>query len=199
MTAPTTPPRLPDHPVDPMFPARWSPRAFAADTLSEGDVLRLIEAARWAPSASNLQPWRLAWGLRGDAAFAAIEATLSEGNRSWAGRAAALIAIGAATTRTTADGTEAPNATHAFDAGAAWMSLALQAHLSGLVAHAMGGFDKAALAAALDVPAKIAIFAVVAVGRQGDPASLTPDQQARETPSLRKPLAAIAGHGRFPD
>lgn len=198
MTAAPAQTRSPDHPVDPMFTARWSPRAFAGDSLDAAAVLRLVEAARWAPSATNVQPWRFAWGLRGDAGFAAIHGTLSEGNRGWAGRAAALVAVGAVTTRTTADGTEAPNVTHAFDAGAAWMSLALQAHLSGLVAHAMGGFDKTALAKALAVPEGIALFAVVAVGRQGDPAILTQDQQAREKPSQRKPLEEIAGHGRFP-
>lgn len=199
MTDRTRPARDPDPGVDPMFPARWSPRAFAAATLGEADITALIGAARWAPSAANVQPWRFAWGLRGDGAHAAILGTLNAGNRDWAARAGALIAVGALTVRQSSDGSEVANPTHAFDAGAAWMALALQAQRMGLAAHAMGGFDKAALTAALAVPAKIAIFAVVAVGHPGDPALLSPDQAAREAPGPRKPLAAIAGHGRFPE
>ena len=85
--------RHPDHAVDPQFPNRWSPRSFAQDSLTQAQVMQLLEAARWAPSASNHQPWRFAWGLRGDPAFAAIHDGLMGFNTVWAGRAAALIVI----------------------------------------------------------------------------------------------------------
>lgn len=196
MNAPMTPSRVPDHPVDPQFPARWSPRAFAPDTMTEGQVLTLIEAARWAPSSMNAQPWRFAWGLRGDDGFAAMLDALVPFNRDWAQHAAALVAIGSKTTRTTDTG-EVPNAAHAFDAGAAWAQLALQAHLMGFAAHAMGGFDQAKAATALHLPEGHVIHAIVAVGRQGDPANLPEALRARETPSPRQPVESLARRGSF--
>lgn len=189
--------RHPDHPVDPQFPARWSPRSFAADTMSEAEVLSLLEAARWAPSASNHQPARFAYGLRGDASFATIFDALMGFNTAWAGKAAALIVVASRTT-VAKDDTQAPNAWHAFDAGAAWMSLALQAQAMGLVAHAMGGFEGEKLAPALELPEGHHIHVVVAVGRKGDIDDLPEKLQAREMPSPRRPVAEVAARGRFP-
>lgn len=197
MTAALKTPRIPDHPVDPQFPGRWSPRAFTAETMPEEVLLTLLEAARWAPSAVNVQPWRFAWGLRGDAGFEAIASALVPFN-GWAKQASALVAVASKTTREASDGTEVPNPIHAFDAGSAWMSLALQAHLSGWAAHGMGGFDAAVAAKALGLPENHVIHAVVAIGRTGDPASLPEALRAREVPSPRLPLSAIAAHGRFP-
>ncbi|MBP6738082.1 MAG: nitroreductase family protein, partial [Rhodobacteraceae bacterium] len=143
MTVALKSPRIPDHPVDPQFLGRWSPRAFTAETMGEETLLTLLEAARWAPSAVNVQPWRFAWGLRGDSGFEAIANTLVPFN-GWAKQAAALVVVASKTTRTASDRSEAANPSHAFDAGAAWMSLALQAHLAGWAAHGMGGFDAVA-------------------------------------------------------
>lgn len=190
--------RKPDHVVHAQFPGRWSPRAFTDEVMSEEQVLSLLEAARWAPSAINAQPWRFAWGLRSDEGFAAIFGALSAGNQVWAGRAAALIAIASKPTRTGRDGAEVANGTHAFDAGAAWASLALQAHLSGFAAHGMAGFDPVKLAAVLNLPKGYALHAVVAIGRAGDPASLPEALRAREVPSGRKPVAELSARGRFP-
>ena len=83
MTVALKSPRVPDHVVDAQFTGRWSPRAFTAETMSEEALLTLLEAARWAPSAVNVQPWRFAWGLRGDAGFAAIAGALVPFN-GWA-------------------------------------------------------------------------------------------------------------------
>lgn len=190
-------PRHPDHAIDPQFVSRWSPRSFAETEMTEAQVLQLLEAARWAPSASNHQPARFAWGLRGDAAFAAIHAGLMGFNTAWAGRAAALIVV-ASKPFVEKDGAQTANAWHAFDAGAAWMSLALQAQTMGLVAHAMGGFEADKLAPALGLPAGHVIQVVVAVGTQGAVADLPEKLQPRETPSPRRPVAEVAGHGRFP-
>ncbi|MEO8245009.1 MAG: nitroreductase family protein [bacterium] len=196
MNANAAPARVPDHPVNPLFVDRWSPRSFSAASMTEAELLTLLEAARWAPSASNVQPWRFAYGLRGDDGFARIAAGLLPNNRSWAEKAAALVVVASKTT-VEKDGAETLHKTHAFDAGAAWAHLALQAHLKGWIAHAMGGFDHAALRASLNVPENYALHAVVALGRQGDKAELPEGLQAREAPSGRNPLAASARHGSF--
>ena len=188
--------RSPDHPVHDQFIARWSPRAFTTETMSQADVLTLLEAARWAPSASNLQPWRFVYGLRGDAGFAAIADALVPFNRGWAEKAAALIVIASKIT-TLKDEAEVPNTFHAFDTGAAWAQLALQAHLNGWAAHGMGGFDHAKAAANLNLPEGYAIHAIVAVGRQGNPADLHEMLQAREHPNDRLPLSETVRHGSF--
>lgn len=196
MNAPVKSLRVPDHPVADQFVARWSPRAFAADAMSETDVLTLLEAARWAPSAMNEQPWRFAYGLRGEAGFDAIAAALVPFNRDWASKAAALIVIASKTTALRNEA-EVPFVTHAFDAGAAWANLSLQAHLNGWIAHAMGGFDHAIAAKNLNLPEGHVLHAIVAVGRHGDPATLPEALQAREVYSPRKPLSEIAKKGGF--
>jgi nitroreductase len=189
--------RHPDHPVAPEFPARWSPRSFTDRAMTEAEVMSVLEAARWAPSASNLQPWRFVWALRGEEAFSAIRHTLTGNNPVWAGKAAVLFAVASKDTLTNREGAEVANRTAGFDAGAAWMSLALQARTMGLVAHAMGGFDKERLATAVALPEGHTLHCVVAVGQQGPAEALPDDLQAREKPSGRKPLSETARHGRF--
>jgi nitroreductase len=189
--------RKPDHPVAPEFLARWSPRSFTDRMLSETEVMSLMEAARWAPSASNLQPWRLVWARRGEEGFAAIHSALASGNQVWAGQAGVLFAVASKDTVTNREGAEVANRTSGFDTGAAWMSLALQAQAMGLVAHAMGGFDQDKLSAAVGLPEGHTLHCVVAVGEQGPAEALPEDLRAREKPSGRKPLAEIAVHGRF--
>lgn len=189
--------RQPDHPVAPQFPARWSPRSFTDRAVSEAEVMSLLEAVRWAPSASNHQPWRLVWARREEDGFAAIHSALAAGNQVWAGEAAVLFAVASKDTVTNREGAEAPNRTAGFDTGAAWMSLALQAQAMGLAAHAMGGFDKDKLAAAVGLPDGHTLHCVVAVGEQGPAEALPEDLRAREKPSGRKTLAEIAAHGRF--
>lgn len=196
MNAHTPSPRHADHPVHPMFLDRHSPRAFTDATLTEAQVLSLLEAARWAPSSSNMQPWRFAYGLRGDDGFARIADTLVPFNRSWAEKAAALVVI-ASKTVVEKDGVIHPNAAHAFDAGAAWMSLALQAHLNGLIAHAMGGFDKAKAAELLHLPADHDLHAVVAIGVHGTPDLLPEAIRPREAHNGRVALTDLAKHGTF--
>lgn len=192
-----TPARLPDHPVAAQFVERWSPRAFTDRTFSEAEVMSLLEAARWAPSASNHQPWRLVWALRGEAAFAAVHASLTGNNLIWAGKAALLVVVASKDTVTNREGAEVPNRTAGFDSGAAWMSLALQARTMGFVAHAMGGFDKDRLALAIGLPAGHTLHCVVAVGEQAAPDTLPEGLRDREKPSGRRPLAETSRHGRF--
>jgi len=180
--------------LHPQFRSRWSPRALSGDALTDEDVLTLLEAARWAPSCFNAQPWRFAWVLRNAPGWDPLFGTLVEVNRLWAGRAGALIAVASRTTFEH-NGQTAP--TQAFDAGAAWMSLALQARHQGLVAHGMRGFDVPAATAALALPVGYDLWALIAVGHPGRREELPEALQARELPSPRKPLAEIAFAGGF--
>jgi nitroreductase len=180
-------------PLLPAIAARWSPRAFDPGCpLTEADLTPLLEAARWAASSSNMQPWRLAWALRGEPAFDRILATLAAGNQVWAHRAGALL-IGCAVL---ARPNGAPNRHAAHDLGQALAQLAVQATADGIALHMMGGFDVAAAREALAVPEGIEPYTAVALGWPGDPALLEEPLRARETaPRERLPLAAMAPRG----
>lgn len=194
----TSTPRQSEHPVSDQFLTRWSPRALSGEALPEATLLGFLEAARWAPSASNIQPWRFVYALAGTPGFDAILAGLVPFNQGWANKASALLVV-LSRPASVPPGETAPKANpwHAFDAGAAWMSLALQAHADGWVTHAMGGFSADTLRAGLDIPADVAVHAVVAIGKVGDKASLPEGLQAREAPSPRLPLAQLASAGRY--
>ena len=190
--------RNPDHPVDPVFVARWSPRAFDDSSITEAELLGLLEAARWAPSAANVQPWRFVVALRGEPAFERIVESLSGNNKLWAGNAAALIVFASATTAVWPGASgPAPNGLHAFDTGAAWAFFAIQARKDGWHTHGMAGFDRDTLATAINLPADHAINAVVAIGKLGDPATLPEALRAREVPSQRRPLSETVIRGAF--
>lgn len=194
----TPPPREAQHGVHPLFTDRWSPRAFNAEAIDEPTLLRLFEAARWAPSGFNAQPWRFIWGRAGTAAWTPLFESLAPFNREWAERASALVLVLSRTRWVQPGKTEEQAiASHAFDAGAAWAQLALQAHLAGWHAHAVGGFDHAAARRLLQVPDDYALHAVVAIGRRGDVALLPERLRSREHPNDRLPLRSIVAEGRF--
>ncbi|KAF1048706.1 nitroreductase family protein [Xylophilus sp.] len=196
--ASAAPPREPQYPIDPLFTRRWSPRAFTEEAIDQSALLGLLEAARWAPSGFNAQPWRFIYARRGTPAWQPIFDALSEYNGGWAKRAAALVVILSRTVWVPPGKTEQqPVTTHAFDAGAAWASLAFQATLSGWHAHGIGGFDRDRLRVALDVPQDYAIHAIAAIGRRGDKSLLPEALAAREAPNQRLPLAALAAEGKF--
>jgi nitroreductase len=160
--------------------------------LPRAALLPLLEAARWAPSGGNGQPWRFVYALRGTPAFEAFLAALVPGNREWAHAAGALVVLAARTVRD--DGKPAPSAS--FDAGAAWMALALQGTRAGLVVHAMGGFEREAARAAAALPAGVEPQVVIAVGHPGPVEALPERLRAREMPSDRLPLDEIAVEAR---
>jgi len=176
--------RSPEYPVDPQFIGRWSPRAFTGKPIAAAQLMSLFEAARWTPSSSNTQPWRFVYGLAGSPGFEAMLATLAASNQAWA-------AVAPGTTEAK------PSPLHAFDTGAAWMSLALQAESMGWRTHAMGGFDAQALRQQLGVPEGFAVQCVVAVGEQGPRENLPAPLQEREVPNGRQPLEAMVAEGRF--
>lgn len=191
-------PRVPTYPIAEQFIERWSPRAFTDESIPETTLLSFIEAARWAPSAYNSQPWRFLYALRDSGDWPRYLELLNEFNRGWAQHASALLVIVSKTTFTAPGKTEEqPAPSHTFDTGAAWGFFALQAHLAGWQTHAMAGFDQERARHELKIPAGYAVHAMVAVGRQGDKASLPEHLQARETPSPRLELSAIAAAGDF--
>lgn len=201
VTAPLIPPtdRLTDHPAHRLFVDRWSPRGFSNDAIPEAELLTFVEAARWAPSSYNSQPWRFLYALRGQPAFDTFLAPLVEFNRGWAQHAAALVYVLSKKTFVPAGKTEpVPARTHSFDAGAAWANFAHQAAISGWVTHGMSGFDVAAAQTALQVPADFAVEIAIAVGRKGDGAHLPAQLKEREKPSPRLAIGEIASAGAFP-
>lgn len=173
--------------VDPLFVGRWSPRSFRPDAVPREHLRAMLEAARWAPSSANEQPWLFVVASRPEERRRLVE-PLFPGNRAWAEKAPVLLYLFARTHRR--DGSPYPDA--AFDAGAAWMSLALQARLLGLDTHPMGGFDREQAYAATGVdPKEYHVLAAVAVGYRGDPAELPEPLAQRERPSDRRPVSEI--------
>ena len=140
----------------------------------------------------------LIWARRDTPAWGPLFETLNPVNQSWAQRASALVMVVSRTQWVPPGKTEpAALGAHAFDTGAAWASLAFQAHLSGWQTHAIGGFDRDRARANLGIPADCAVHAVVAIGRRGDAAVLTDEQRAREQPNARHPLSTLVAEGRY--
>jgi nitroreductase len=195
---PATARRTPSHAIEPLFQERWSPRAFTGEEIPEDTLLGLFEAARWAPSGMNAQPWRFAYARRGTPAFERFLATLAPANQAWAGKASALVAL-ASHGQMAVPGKDdlVPSPSHSFDAGAAWAQLALQAHLWGWATHAIGGFDSEQARASLSVPDDHRLEVFIAVGRQGDASALPEWARTRERPNDRRPLAELVREGTF--
>lgn len=190
--------RIADYPIETLFLARWSTRAFDAAPMPQRELLRILEAARWAPSAYNSQPWRFVYAHRGEAEFDAFLEVLVPFNAGWAARASALVFLLSDSMYDTEDGGVAPSPYHTFDAGAAWAQLALQATQLGYQAHAMAGVDFEAARAQLAVPDRLHIQIAIAIGRPA-PAQVLPEGlRVRELPSARRPLSELAFAGRYP-
>jgi len=191
-------PRTPTYPIDPLFTDRWSPRAFDGGAIEPSALMTLLEAARWAPSAYNMQPWRFVYALRDTPQWDTLINTLIPFNQGWAASASALIyVLSGRFVRDTDGAMKGDSYSHSFDAGAAWAMLALQAVRSGLSAHGMTGFDVDAARTAMAVPEDYRIEAAIAIGRIGDPANLAEGLRAREAPSGRAPLDQLVFEGVF--
>ena len=185
-------PRVAEARVDPLFIDRWSPRSFAPEPLSEADIASMFEAARWSPSSSNVQPWLFLYETDGPDR-PVFDAILKPRNRAWASKAP-LVGFIFANIRNP-DGREPRTAQ--FDAGAAWMSLALQAQSLGIHTHGMAGIDLEAAHERLGVDAAShAVICGFAAGRLGPREALPAELQEREEPrNDRKPLREIAHRG----
>lgn len=185
--------RVSEYPIDKQFLDRWSPRAFSEQKVTEEQLMTVLEAARWAPSGSNLQPWRFIYGVRGEPEFDTLFSLLVPFNQGWANNAGALVFIASVDSF---DGTR-PVKTHSFDAGSAFMSLALQAHAMGLISHGMAGIDFDKAPDVLHLPGNLKLECAVAIGYQGDAASLAEGLKEREMPSQRQALSDMVFKGRF--
>ena len=186
------------HDINPIFLERWSPRAYSGEPLTREQLLTILDASHWAPSASNHQPWRFVYGIKGTPAFDTLLALLVPGNQRWAKNAGALIFVISQTqTGGTGDVERKPIPTHAFDAGAAWMSLALQAQFLGLHAHGMAGLDYPRATEELGLPDGFKVEMAAAIGAPGALEDLPEDLQGREKPSGRKALEDVAFEGAF--
>ena len=177
----------------PLFVDRWSPRAMSGEPLSDAQLLPLFEAARWAPSSMNFQPWRILYARRDSDFWLTFLDLLVPGNRSWAQQAGALAVF---ISRTQFDDGR-PCLTHSYDAGAAWENLALQASLSGLVAHGIQGFDYERARRVLRIPTVYAVEAMVVLGKPGNAAALPAELAGREHPNDRRPLSQSICEGPF--
>jgi nitroreductase len=178
-----------DAPVLDVLAERWSPRAFAADDMvDDAQLASALEAARWAPSANNTQPWRFVVAHRGSNAHARIHQALMGFNQAWAGNAAVLIVAVAETV--TAEGRTLHYAP--YDLGQAVAHLSVQAHHDGLHVHQMGGFDRDAVRAAFDLEDRLEPITVIALGPIGDASDLPEALQERENaPRFRRPLSEL--------
>jgi nitroreductase len=178
-----------DAPVLDVLADRWSPRAFAADdAVDDGRLASALEAARWAPSANNTQPWRFVVAHRGSEAHERIHHALVGFNQVWAGNAAVLIVAVAETVSTEGR----PLHFASYDLGQSVAHLSVQAHHDGLYVHQMGGFDRDAVRDAFGLDHRLEPMTVIALGPIGDASDLPESLQEREVaPRVRLPLSEL--------
>ena len=176
-----------DAPIHELIRDRWSPRAFSEKAVP-ADVLRsLFEAARWAPSSNNEQPWAFIVAKREDQEnFAKLVSTLVEFNAAWAQHAAAL---GIAVSELAFAATSSPNRNAFYDTGAAMALLSVEATARGLYVHQMAGFDPVRARQVFGIPEGWEAISAFAIGYPGDASKLPEKLQQREAaPRTRKPL-----------
>lgn len=180
-------------PLNPILAARRSPRSYnEVHQISDLDMRAVLEAARWAPSAFNGQPWRFFVGNRGDEVFSQILSSLGEFNQLWAKNSSALILLASTTVK--GDGT--PHTDYLYDCGLAGAQLVVEAHDRGLVAHQMTGFSKDVARTALSISDELVPVVVIALGEQDVPEKLSGAMAEREVaPRQRLPLNEIVIKG----
>ena len=182
--------------INPIILNRWSPRSMTDEKLSYEELMSLFEAARWAPSSANSQPWIFTYATRDTEEWNTLFNLLEDFNKIWAKNAAVLIVI-VSKKEFEYNGKVIPSVTHQFDTGAAWENLALEATSRGLVVHGIAGFDYGRTRKDLDIPDSFDIIAMVAIGKRGGKDMLPSKFQEMEKPSDRKPLEQMVMKGRF--
>lgn len=185
------------HPkVEKLIVDRWSPRAFDGSEIPQEDLDVIFEAAGWAPSAYNVQPWTFLYAKKGDANWDLFLSQLIEFNQGWAKDASVLVfAVSDRLMRS--DKGNSDNHTHSFDTGAAWALAAIQAQALGYHTHGMSGIKFGEAEKALGIPEDHRLEAAFVIGRQAAKETLPDFLQEREVPSDRKPVSEIAKAGRF--
>jgi nitroreductase len=186
--------RQTEYPIERLLVDRWSPRAMSGESIAPDELMRLFEAARWAPSSFNAQPWRALYARRETEHWPTFFNLLVDANKAWAKEAAALVLF---ISRKNFEHDEEPSVTHSYDCGAAWENFALQGFSQGLVVHGMEGFDYERARYELMVPAEFEIQAMAAIGKPGNPATLPEKLRARETPNDRRKVGESVCEGRF--
>jgi len=186
--------RKSNYPINPLILNRWSPRSMTGEALNDDDIMSLFEAARWAPSSYNNQPWRFIYAKRNSEHWDRFFNLLAEGNKNWTKNAALLVVV---ISRKNFEFNEKPAITHQFDAGSAWENLALEASSRGIVAHGMQGFDYEKAGVNLGVPHDFEVMAMIAIGKKGPIEILPPELQEMEKLTDRKPLKEIIMEGFY--
>jgi len=189
-------PAATDFPVHDLIRDRWSPRAFANKPVEPAVLASLFEAARWAPSSYNVQPWVYLVATKDDAKnFEKMLSVLVEFNAGWA-KAAPVLVLAVAELKFHANGN--PNRNAFYDTGAATALLSVEATARGLRVHQMAGFDPAKAKTVFDIPTDWEPIAALAIGYPGDPDSLPQGLRDREmAPRARKPLTEFVMSGRW--
>jgi nitroreductase len=164
-------------PLAELIAERWSPRAFdAAHQASDAEILAVLEAGRWAPSANNGQPWRFSVARRGSGLFNAMVGATTGFNQAWLPNASFLVLVSAV--KLNAEGN--PHRTFMFDCGLAVQNMLLQAEASGLAGHVVGGMDREAMPFAAGVPDDLQVVMLVAIGKPTDASVLPEGARERE-------------------
>jgi len=180
--------------IEDLILKRWSPRALSGESIKHEEFMRLIEAAHWAPSSYNGQPWRFVYAHRDTPAWQKIFDLMIPFNQVWAKNAAVLVVL---VSLKNFEFNGKPARTHSFDAGAAWENLSLQGCFMNLVVHGMEGFDYEKARKDLNVPDGYEVELMFAVGKPGRKEDLPKELQEREEPSDRKPAQEIIFEGQF--
>jgi nitroreductase len=186
--------RKPDHPIHPLILNRWSPRSMTGEHLAQEEIFSLFEAARWAPSSYNNQPWKFLYAKRDTAHWKTFFDLLVDFNKQWCQKAALL---GLIASHKTFERNNKPSPTHSLDAGAAWENLALEGTSRGLVVHGMEGFDYSKARKDLNIPESYEVLSMFAVGKRAPKEDLPEEMQRKETPASRKKVAEFAFEGGF--
>ncbi|MFC1555492.1 nitroreductase family protein [candidate division KSB1 bacterium] len=186
--------RKTNYPADRIFIDRWSPRAMSGELMTKDELMTLFEAARWAPSEFNTQPWHFVYAMKGTDHFKSLFDLLAEFNQQWCKNASALIVI---ISRKTFEHNNKTSRTYSFNTGAAWQNLSLQGSMNGLVVHGMSGLNYDIAAEVLGIPDDYAVEAMCAVGKPGSIEELSQEMAAREKPSGRKAVSEFVFEGRF--
>ena len=185
--------RKADHQIEPLLLDRWSPRAMSGEEISREELMRLFEAARWAPSSFNAQQWRALYSRRSTEHWQTFFDLLVDANKAWAKNAAVLVVF---ISRKLFDHDNEPSVTHSCDC-AAWENFALQGFHQGLVVHGMEGFDYERARKELRIPDEFQVEAMAAVGKPGAKELLPEKLQARERPNDRRKLSDSVFEGPF--
>jgi nitroreductase len=185
-----------EHPIHELLQSRWSPRAYAPDRPVAPALLRqLFEAARWAASSGNEQPWSFIVGVKGTETWNKLFDTLVPGNQVWTKNAPVLV-LGVTSKVFQKNG--APNRHALYDLGQSIATMLVQATSLGLATHQMAGFDPDKARASFHIPENYEIGALLAIGYQADPSTLPSELQEREAgPRTRKGINTFVFEGDF--